>query len=272
MTVHEFTPAFAPVTGANLAYEDTGHGVPLVLMHAGVCDSRMWDEHGSVFSQFFRTIRFDARGFGRSPMPDGTFAYRDDLYGILMHLGVNRSVILGVSYAGAVAIDFTLEHPDMVTALIVVASGVSGQTGATEAEQQRYQEMEAAENEGDIDRLNDLEVRMWADGLYRTPEQVNSTVRERMREMNLDSLKLQNPKAVSRRMEPPAIDQLQAIQVPTLVIVGDLDTPSVVATADLLARRISGAKKVVMHGVAHVPNMEQPEDFTRHILEFLQNI
>jgi 3-oxoadipate enol-lactonase len=72
-------------------------------------------------------------------------------------------------------------------------------------------------------------------------------------------------------LEPPALFRLGAIDVPTLVVVGDQDVPDTLASADLLAWNIRGAQKVVMPGVAHLPSMEQPEQFSRLVVEFLRS-
>jgi pimeloyl-ACP methyl ester carboxylesterase len=71
--------------------------------------------------------------------------------------------------------------------------------------------------------------------------------------------------------EPPAADRLPDVQAPTLLIVGDEDQPSVFAAADLLQRELPNVRKVVMHGTAHVPNMERPEEFNRNVLDFLRD-
>src|SRR5262245_20465568 len=87
----------AEVNGAYLFYEVAGDGPAVVLIHAGIADSRMWDEQFEAFAQHFRVIRYDARGYGRSDMPTGPFAHRDDLHGLLRSLGVERTALIGLS-------------------------------------------------------------------------------------------------------------------------------------------------------------------------------
>jgi pimeloyl-ACP methyl ester carboxylesterase len=70
--------------------------------------------------------------------------------------------------------------------------------------------------------------------------------------------------------EPSAADRLPDVQAPTLLIVGDEDQPRVFAAADLLEKELPNVRKVVMHGTAHVPNMERPEEFDRIVLDFLE--
>ena len=86
----------------------------------------MWDPQIEAFASRFKVVRYDLRGFGKSSMPEESFALRDDLLAVLKHLGIGKAALVGCSMGGATAIDFTLEHPEMVTALVPVGAGVSG--------------------------------------------------------------------------------------------------------------------------------------------------
>ena len=262
---------FAEVNGARLYYEVAGEGHPLVLIHAGICDSRMWDQQWDTFAQLYRVIRYDVRGCGKSAIPPGPFAHRDDLDALLRFLSVDKAFLIGVSNGGRIAIEFTLEHPDRVAALIPVASGIGG-AEPTETLVKAWEEVDAAFSAGDIARANEIELQAWVDGPSRTPDQVDPAVRERVREMNANNFALLTEEAQEVRLEPPALSRLEDIRVPTLVIVGDHDQPHVLASADLLATGIVGAKKVVISGTAHLPSMEQPEEFNRVVLDFLQKL
>ncbi|MGZ6322268.1 MAG: alpha/beta fold hydrolase [Ktedonobacterales bacterium] len=260
----------ADVNGAKLYYEVAGSGQPLVLLHAGIADNRMWDDQFEVFARHYRVIRYDMRGIGGSDMPPGPFAFRDDLYGLLRHLGIEKAHLVGCSLGGTTVLDFGLEHPEMATALILVGSGLSGYQWINQ-DDPVVAEIEAAIAARDFERANELEMRIWVDGSNRTPEQVAPGVRERVAEMNLASFKRsdEQDQAQPERLDPPAIGRLREITAPTLVIVGDRDTPDIKRIADLLAQGIHGARKVVIADAAHVPNMEWPEQFNCTVLDFL---
>ncbi len=170
---------------------------------------------------------------------------------------------------GGIAIDFTLAYPMMVDALIPVASAVGGYVGSDTTGQQ-WAEIGAALAKGDLPGAVELTLRMWVDGPKRSPNQVDPTVRERVREMIAHYFT--RPQVDSQPLEPPAISRLAEIRVPTFTIVGDGDLPDVLAQADLLHRGIAGARKVVMPGLAHVLNMERPAEFNQHVLEFLDTL
>ncbi len=265
---------FAEVNGTRLYYEVAGEGHPLLLIHGGIMDSRMWDEQFEVFAQQYRVVRFDWRAFGQSDLP-GTKPYsmRGDARALLEFLGIEKTHLLGISMAGSVAIDFTLDYPDMVEKLILVAPGVNGYEPAeSEESEATYKEIEAAFDSGDIERGVELETRLWVDGPERTPDQVDPQVRRRVYEMNLNTCRriadIELPD--TQKLAPPAFGRLSEIRVPTLLIVGDKDVREQVATLDMLETHIAGAQKAVMHGVAHVPNMEHPGEFNQLVLDFLK--
>ena len=258
---------FAEVNGALLYYEVGGAGHPLVLIHAGICDSRMWDAQWGVFAQQFKVIRYDWRGCGKSVMPPERFSHRGDLYRLLQFLSADRAYLVGVSYGARIAMEFTLEHPEMVNALILVAAGI-GAVEPSEALKRALGEADAAASAGDIARANEIELQVWVDGPMRTPDQVDRSVRERVREMNANNFALLTEEATEELLEPLVRSRLEEIRVPTLVIVGDHDQPHVVATADLLEAGIAGARKVVIPGTAHLPGMERSDEFNRLVLDF----
>lgn len=262
---------YAYLNGAQIYYEVAGEGEPLVMVHAGIADLRMWDKQFEVFAQDYTVVRYDRRGFGRTAVFAGTYSNHLDLYELLRFLGIERAILLGCSQGGKIVLDLALAHPEMVSALILVASALGGFTFNGEPPRQ-YAELEMAEERGDIARVNELELQMWVDGAHRTPQQVDSEMRELVREMNLIALLAPSDQGSEQPLEPPAVDRLDEIGVPTLVIVGDLDTPKTLAAADLLAQQIKGAQKVIIKGTAHLPNMEQPEEFNRHVLAFLKEL
>ncbi len=269
MTVsNEATTGSADVHGARLYYETMGTGHPLVLVHAGIADSRMWDDQFADFAEHYRVIRYDIRGFGKSVMPPGSSSTSRDLHGMLTALGITRSHVVGLSIGGGIAIDFTLQHPEMVSALVLVASGVGGTEPSAEM-QRTYAEVDTTLERDGIDAAVEAENRIWVDGPKRTPTQVNPSVRKRVSEMNGALYRLPEVDAPRERLDPPAIGRLGEIHVPTLVIVGDGDVPDVIETADMLEQGIAGARKVVFPNVAHMVNMERPEEFNRIVLDFL---
>ncbi len=263
---------FAASDGARLYYEIAGEGEPLVLVHAGIADGRMWDGQFAAFARRYQVIRYDMRGFGRSAMVRGPFSHHEDLRALLDSLGIERAFFVGCSIGGRTIIDFALEYPARVRALVPVGSALSGLDAGGDSPQQ-WEELVAAEDAGDLERVSELEVQIWVDGPYRGPDGVDSGVRDSVREMNLIALENEaSGLGDERPLEPPAVNRLAEIQVPTLAIVGDLDWPETIGAADLLLRHIPGARRVVIPGTAHLPNMEKPQGFNRVVLEFIEGL
>lgn len=266
---------FARIGDGKLYYEIEGKGEALVLCHAGFLDSGMWEWQWDTFVQKYRVLRFDMRGFGRSDPVTGPISRLQDFYCLLQELGIKRANLLGCSLGGEIALDFTLEYPETVKSLIIVSGTPGGFEMQGEPPSQVLEMLQAIE-QGDLERVSELQIHLWVDGLYRQPEQVDSQVRKRAAEMN--QIAVENgtwAKADSNPLnplKPPAVSRLAEIAVPSLIIAGALDHPEILKAADLLAKGIKGAKKIILDNTAHVPNMEKPAEFNQLVLDFLSRV
>jgi pimeloyl-ACP methyl ester carboxylesterase len=272
MTVAAVETGFVEINGAQLYYEIAGAGQPVVFVHAGIADRRMWNAQFAAFAARYHVLRYDHRGMGESSMPAGPFALREDLYALTRQLDLAPAVLIGCSMGGSAALDCAVEHPDVARALVLVGAGVSGNPlQPTEEMKRLWAQVDELASKGDLDGANEIELRMWVDGVRRTPDQVAPAVRDLVREMNLASFTrdADHQRGQPQPLEPPAYGRLGEIHVPTLVIVGSDDQPLIVQTAGLLAAEIPGARKVVMERLAHVPNMEKPAEFNQIVFGFL---
>lgn len=260
---------YAAVNGARLYYEEEGEGDPLLLLHAGVADNRMWDAQFGEFAQNFRTIRFDLRGFGMSQMPAGEFCNYEDVAGLLDVLGIECARVLGLSFGGLIALDFALAYPARVSALVLGAPSVSGAEPSARIKE-FWQAEEAAFEDGDLAAATELNLRFWVDGPQRTAEQVDANVREFVGRMQHDIFEMEIPDNIDEReLEPPAVGRLAEIEVPTLVVVGALDLEEKVAQAQDIAGQVADGRLVVIDGAAHMVTMERAGEFNRVVIDFL---
>jgi 3-oxoadipate enol-lactonase len=261
---------FLKLHDGQIYYEEAGTGQALVLLHAGIAHSAMWDLQFEYFARTQRVVRYDQRGFGKTVTTTPHFNRRADLLAMLDHLKIKYGILMGCSMGGQIATDFALEHPDRVAALILIAPGLSGNQPDPSLAS-ASEEQEAAYNAKDWERLIELELQMWVDGPKRTPDESDTAVRAKIREMELENLKINTDGYDSVQLDPPAFGRLHQIRVPTLIIIGDGDQPSLVTTASKLAREIPNAQLHEMQGVAHVPSMERAEEVNRAIEKFLES-
>jgi pimeloyl-ACP methyl ester carboxylesterase len=260
--------------GAQLYYETAGTGIPFVMIHAGVADSRQWNNEFAFFARNYQVIRYDMRGYGKSEPVDGKFNHMDDLVSVLNTLGLHKPVvIMGCSMGGGLAMDFALTHPSRVTTLIMVGSGPSGLQLDVPAPA-KFAEAEKAFEGGDLDLVCEIETQIWFDGMGRTPEQVNQSMRKLLYEMNRQAL-AHEVKQLGQRLpntQTPAFDRLSELKIPVLVIVGAHDTPYILAAADYMIEKIPSAQKMKIEDAAHLPNMDQPDEFQTIVTNFLEGL
>jgi len=259
---------------ARLYYETAGQGVPFVMIHAGVADSRQWNNEFEFFARNYQVVRYDMRGYGKSEPVDGEFNHMDDLIAVLNALEIREPVILmGCSMGGGLAMDFALTHPSRVKALILVGSGPRG-LELDVPSPAKFADAEKAFEAGDLDLVAEIETQIWFDGTGRTPEQVNQGMRKLLYEMNRQAL-AHEAKQLGQRLpnaETPAFDRLGELKIPVLIIVGAHDTPYILAAADYMAERIPSAQKVTIEDAAHLPNMDHPEKFQAIVMKFLEGL
>ncbi len=269
----------AHVNGTQLYYEVAGTGHPFTLIHGLLLDRRCWDDQFEVFAQQYRVLRYDLRGWGDSSQEEAEppFSPRQDLLSLLQYLNIEKTYLLGLSGGGTLALDFTLEHPDKVDALILVASDPSGlERPMTDAIQAFAGQYYGALQRKDAGGAAEATVRFWTDGPRRTPEQVDAQARARVTTMSRQHIERHGDFLAHEQhmipLKPPAINRLAEVRVPTLIVVGDEDVPEVIGAANVLEQGIAGAQKVVIAGTAHHPQMEKPGEFNRVVLDFWKGL
>lgn len=255
----------AHVNGTQLYYEMAGTGSALVLIHGHTLDVRMWDDQFETFATQYHVIRYDMRGYGRSALPsDESFSPADDLRALLSYLGIAHAHVLGLSRGGVVAIDFALMYPHMTNTLIVA------DTALREFPWQAFGAFTEAVKSAAADAGIDAARQCWQQGALFAPAREQAHVAARLAQMvgDYSGWHWVNHEPV-RVLQPPPTERLATMEMPTLVIVGERDLPEFQAIAELLHRRVPNATRVVMPGVGHMSNMEDPARFNSLVLDFL---
>ncbi|MFE5139791.1 alpha/beta fold hydrolase [Streptomyces fagopyri] len=250
----------------HLSYVLTGDGPPVVLVHAGVADHRMWDAVVPDLARQHTVIRYDLRGFGRSAPPTGPFSETDDLRRLLDHLGHDRVRLVGASWGGRVALDFVLTHPDRVHSLAVFAPPWRGYDWS--ADMIAYDEAEtAALASGDLDAAVRINLDMWLRGPARTWEEVAPGLADRLRDPVRTSLV--NQDVVGEHSQGTATGDLASVSVPTLVGIGKLDVADFQDIGRRYASAIPGATLVEFDTAAHLIALDAPTQLTAALGPFL---
>lgn len=241
----------------------------VLLLHSAIADSRMWAPHLDALRAEHRVLAPDLPGYGSAELEPGEISYPEFAAAQLE----SPAAVVGCSFGGKIALELTLDRPELVERLVLIGAPPLPGTEWSEAAQAGFAEEEEALERGDLDAAAEANVRMWIDGPRRAPDAVDSGVRDLVREMTLRSFELQLPfeDSVSARwIDPSPAGRLAEVTVPTLVVVGDEDVVDILETADLLAREIPDARKVVIAGAAHLPGLERPDELNRLLLDFLR--
>jgi 3-oxoadipate enol-lactonase len=259
---------YLQVNGARIHYERAGSGFPVIFLHAGIADSRMWEPEVAAFAGHFDVIRPDQRGSGQSDLPATRWSANADLLQIMDSLGLKPAHLVGCSMGAELAIDFALDHPERVSKVVLVGPSISGANFGKKYPD-LWAEVKAADEAHDLAALNQAEMKLFLAGPKRSVDKIDKRLRDLFLDMNGKSLLSDFDSAPTDDLDPPAVERLGEISAPTLVVIGDEDVPPVRDAVDLLMQKVKGARKAVIHDAAHLPNLEHPEEFNRVVLDFL---
>src|SRR5215468_7059761 len=242
-------------------YAVTGRGRPVILSHGYGATRRMWDGQHAALGDRYRLITWDMRGHGQTETPDDPAQYSTemtvaDIRTLLQALGVSRAVVGGLSLGGYMSLAFYLAHPEMVEALVICDSGPG----------YRNTEARAAWNERAHQRAANLEARGLEAFGGRSRE-----VREALAHHRSAQGLAHAARGMLAQSDSRVIDGLASIRVPTLIVVGDQDTPFL-APCEYMAKKIPGAQLQVIAGAGHAANLDQPETFDRVLVSFLDSL
>ena len=263
------------VPGGRLAAQDEGAGPAVLLVHSAVVNRRSWN--GVVprlVAAGYRVIRYDMRGFGESTADEVEFQPHADVVAVLDHFGVERAAIVGNSMGAAFSLDAVLESPERFVAYAWVGGGIGGFNKEPSASEDALFRAEGeAEEAKDWDLAAELDTKIWMDGwrdgVNEPTTRVDPAVRASMRAMDRELLEPGRVYGEFKRPDPPAIERLETVAVPTLVVIGDLDTTGTRSSAEVLAQRVPGARIERMPEVAHIIGMEEPAKLAALLVEHL---
>ena len=269
-------PLSPSCTPSGIAYDRAGpsSGIPVVLLHAGVADRRMWDPQWHALTAARDAVRLDLRGYGESDRPPaGALDPVADVLDTLDHLGVTSCHVVGSSFGAGVAVEVALTRPDAVRSLLLAPPGGSLLTERTPA----FAAFAAAENaamaRGDLDAAVKADITAWVVGEGRALADVDPGLVAAVRTMQRRAFEVDaawaDPDLDEVELDPPAVERLGAVTPPVLLVVGGHDLDIVQLAADALHAGLRQVRRVDRPGVAHLPSMEEPEVFLRLLLDWV---
>lgn len=245
--------------GVKIFYRDSGSGPTVILSHGYAATSGMWKGQAEALSDLYRVISWDMRGHGQSDSPSDAALYSEDatvedIAALLDHCGAQTAVVGGLSLGGYMSLAFNLAHPDRVHALMLFDTGPG----------YRNSDARAGWNEMAERRANDFR-EQGLDALTTAGREARASSHTSAEGLALAAL------GMLRQHDSRVIESLPDITVPALVLVGDRDKPFFAAT-DVMAGKISNAKKVVIKDAGHAANLYQPEAFNEAVGDFLAGL
>jgi pimeloyl-ACP methyl ester carboxylesterase len=259
----------AQVADGRIAYATAGDGPPLVLLHGGWADHRIWRRQLDGLGAGFAVAAWDAPGCGASfdpptdwRMPD----YADCLAAWLEGAGIERPHVLGLSWGGTLALELYRRHPQ-IAASLVLAGAYAGWAGSLSRDVVA-ERLERALAE--LERPPEEWVASYVPG-FLTAEAPAGLAEEI--EAIMGDLHPAGTRTMLQAMaEADVRDVLPRIQVPTLLLYGELDARSPLSIAEELHARIPSSQLVVLPGVGHLASAEQPDEFNAAVREFLRSL
>ena len=253
-------------TSNGIAYDREGPRgePPIVLIHAGVADRRMWEAIWPALAAGRHVVRVDLRGFGDSAeRPAGPVSQADDVYEVLSEIGADRCHLVGASFGAGVAVEVALTRPTAVASLLLAAPGGSLLAEMTPDLRAFIDAERAALERGDLDAAVEANLSCWVEGPHRSASQIDPTVRELVGRMQRRAFEVTADwdDIEEKELVPPALDRLGEITVPALILVGGLDLDTVHDAAGRLVSGIPNARRVDWPDAGHLPSLERPADF-----------
>lgn len=246
-------------TATGIAYDVQGRGPVVILLSGSNLDRRMWNREAAWLSKTHTVVRYDLRAHGKSDTATAPFSMLGDLIALMDALKIQKAALIGLSAGSAIALDAALEYPDRVERIVLSGPAPSGYVSKTPLP--FLGDMFAALKAGDYKKVSEV---LLATSVFASPPEAQPLVRQMVTEND----RMWTVKRELMLAPKPAVDRLESVKVPTLVLVGDKDEFQR-EPAELLASRIPGARLVVVPGGGHLLNLTSPKEFDAAVSEFL---
>jgi pimeloyl-ACP methyl ester carboxylesterase len=246
-----------------LPYNERGEGSALVLLHAGIADRRMWDEHlEPLAAAGHRVVAVDLPGFGEAVPGEDPVAHWEDVVETMDALGIERAGLVGNSFGAAVALRVAGLHPQRVSSLVLFSGSAAPEPDPSPELLAAWEAEEEALEAGDLERAVEATLSSWV-----RPE-ASAEVRERVATMQRENYERHAAAKVEFAEDPLEDDAaaVAAIECPALLVAGEGDMVDFRNAVSELAARMPKARATVIAECGHLAPLEAPEEFRRLVL------
>ena len=255
------------VDGINLAFDDSGSGRPVILLHGYPFNRTLWDGQVSSLKDTFRVITPDLRGFGESETsaePVTMARMAQDVAGLMDALDIPSAIIGGLSMGGYVVLSYYKQFPNRVAALLL--ADTRPQADTDEGKQQRAKQREQILREGMSLTADSMLPKLLTPETISTRPDVVNSIRNMIMNTKPDGAAAALMGMATREDQS---DLLRQISVPTLIVVGREDPITPVQDSQLMHELIPGSRLIILEDAAHVSNVEQARSFNGVLKSFL---
>ncbi|HEY6192905.1 MAG TPA: alpha/beta fold hydrolase [Bacteroidota bacterium] len=255
--------------GISIEYEVSGPraGLPVVFVHGFPFDRRMWMPQLEALKEQYYAVTYDIRGFGASDAGDGQYSveyFVDDLIGLLDHLKIPKAVVAGLSMGGYIALRAIERHPDRFRGVIL--ADTRSEPDTNEGKVNRAAQARSVKRDG---------MKKFADAFLRaafhpeTPERLPEVVRGIRQVIEQTSPVAAAGTLLALAARTDTTPLLFTLTIPALILVGQNDTITPPAASSAMREKIPGAELHIISRAGHLSNLENAEEFNRHLLHFL---
>ena len=256
----------ADVDGGQIYYETCGKGArAIVLIHDGVIDSASFDDMWALLCKDFRVLRYDRRGYGKSPAAKAAYSAQDDLATVMAAAKLDRASLVGFSFGGGLALSYAIQHPEQVDRLIMSGASING-FAVSKHFTDRNMRIGLPMIVGNFDGV----IANAAKDPYLLAPGHDAALAKAI------ALSKASPQNFRHQMRDPLkswpsdLPRMPELKVPTLILVGDHDIPDVHAMAGVAQVLIPGSKRVVVRDSGHLMQLEHPKEVTKLIADFVR--
>lgn len=265
---------FLEVEDSKIHYKISGEGKPVLLLHGGLLNLDSWNyQIKELNDNHFKTIRYSELGHGKSQNGDVKIKGVEIIDEFIRRkCGDEKVSIIGLSWGGVLATDYTLKHPEKVEKLILVSPGINGWDWFEHPEtKEKYEKLRKAYTENDSTRVGELNYEYWIIGPKRKETDLQLEIREELKNMIDENISINWGKPKSQLDTVSSIHRLHEIKTPTLIVSGEKDESDILEIGNVYENGIRNSKREVIKGVGHSLNVEKPRLFNAMVLDFLKN-